>query len=340
MNQQVKYLIRLIVICLCSNCLYAQKNGTQKTEIILVGTFHSIPDSFASNWEKPYKLLLNCKADAIAGEWVMPDDPLSLAKAYDSNYRQWFDSIMLNWEGKLVNPSDSIAHYNKLINQKASPIYRYKLWRYYYLNIDMGNAEYQLFHLIKGDQNWLLNFDSSSYAAKAFLKNMRRAVVRHKNSEHHNLVFPLAKQLGINYIYPTDDKSTYSYQSNAYGRIVNALSGTEPFKEFESFWQQYIQKEATFLRNSNAFEQINSLQWVDSTDIGQVRILSATNNTHTRDFANIWYFRNKNIARRVAEAATKSKARRMIVVYGNMHVYPVKKYLEEMGYTVKLLGDL
>ena len=314
--------------------------SAQKTEIVLVGIVHQIPDSFSNNWLQPYQQLLQYKADAIAVEWLMPDDPLSQFKSYDANYRYRFDSVMVKWEGKVINPVDSLAYYTRLLQKNNDPFYRYKLWQYHYLNIDIGNAEYQLFHLMKNDQSWLSHFDSSGYAAKAFLKSLRRSATWLKNTEHHNLVFPLAKQLGINYLYPTDDKSTFSYQSDAYGRLSNALAGTDAFKQFESFWQQYNQKEAALIRKGNAIEHINQPSWIDSTDMGQVRILYATNNTHARDYANIWYFRNKNLARRIAEAATKSKAKKMIVVYGNIHLYPIKKFLEEMGYNVKLLGDL
>jgi hypothetical protein len=320
--------------------LHLTNVSAQKTEIVLVGIVHQMPDSFSNNWSKAYQKLLQYKADAIAVEWLQPDDPLSHVKYFDANYRHRFDSVMLKWEGKLINPSDSIVRYTTLLQQKKEAFYRYKLWQYYYLNIDMGNAEYQLFQIMHGDQSWFSHFDSSSYPAKAFLRSLRRSATRLKNTEHHNLVFPLAKQLHINYLYPTDDNSTFSYQSDAYGRLSNALKGTEELKQFESFWQAYSQNEATLIRKGNVIERINQPSWIDSTDIGQARILYATHNTHARDYVNIWYFRNKNLARRIAEAATKSKAKKMIVVYGNIHVYPIKKYLEEMGYRVKLLGDL
>jgi len=332
--------MRLSLFILGFLLLQLPKISAQKTEILLVGIVHNIEDSFPNNWSKPYQLLSKYKADAIAVEWLMPDDPLSQFKSEGNNYRSRFDSVMLKWEGKFINPTDSISHYTKRLEKEDNPFLRFKLWQYHYLNIDIGNAEYQLFHLMKGDQKWLSGFDSSGYAAKALLRSLRRSSTRLKNTEHHNLVFPLAKQLRIPYLYPTDDNSTFSYQSDAYGRIANTLTGTDGFKQFEAFWKHYNTKEAALKKQGEVIMRINQPSWIDSTDLGQVGILYATNNTHARDYANIWYFRNKNIARRIAEAATKSKAKKMIVVYGNVHVYPLKKFLEEMGYNVKLLGDI
>ena len=105
----------------------------QQPEILLIGVFHEIPADQRCNWEKPLKKLLQYKPDQIAVEYMMPEDPLSLNKAYGPTYRSWFDSVMLRWEGKRVNIKDSIARYVKLIQQSDIPFYRAKLWQYHYL---------------------------------------------------------------------------------------------------------------------------------------------------------------------------------------------------------------
>lgn len=320
--------------------LHQHYASAQQSEILLVGVLHEIPETQKCNWEKPYQQLFRYKPDQVAVEWMMPDDPLSLNKAYGPTYRSKFDSIMLQLEGGRVNIKDSIALYSKRLQQNANPYFRFKLWQYYYLNIDIGNAEYQLFCVLNGSNAWMSSFDSSGSAAKFFLRNLRRAKSDMKNTEHYNMVFPLALAMGIELLYPTDDKSTYTYQSGAFGRLAEALKGTAVYKKMEAFWQRYTATENEQKKNCDAVTFINRKEWLDSTDVGQVRILSEADHSDVRDYATIWYYRNKSIAKRINEAVIKSKAKRMAVFYGNMHIYPLKMYLEEMGYKVKLLSDL
>lgn len=314
--------------------------SAQKTTITLVGVMHELPENQTCNWEKPLQKLLAYKPDQIAVEWMMPDDPLSLHKAYGPTYRTRFDSIMLHWDGKRVNIKDSISRYIKLLQQREDPFLRAKLWQYHYLNIDMGNAEYQLYRILQVKKTWLTNYDSSGYAAKALLKNLRRAEMDMKNTEFYNLVFPLATAMNLSVVHPTDDKSTYTYQSNAFERLAEALEQTAPYKKMEAFWKRYMATEDEQKQKCDAISFINRKEWLDTTDVGQVRILAEADHSDANDYATIWYYRNKSIAKRISEAVIRSKAKRMTVFYGNMHIYPLKKYLEEMGYQVKLLADL
>lgn len=324
-----------IFLFLCSFQLLAQK-----PEIVLVAVFHELPAHQKCNWEKPLEKLLRYKPDAIAVEYMMPDDPLSLNKAYGPTYRSWFDSVMLRWEGKRINTRDSITRYVKLIQQSDKPFYRAKLWQYYYLNIDMGNADYQLFRIMQAKDNWLNSFDSTGYAAKAFLKNLRRSKINMNLTEFHNLVFPLASAMHMSTVHPTDDKSTYTYQSETFGRLAEALEQTPAYKKMEALWKRYAITEEEQKKKCDAVTFINRKEWLDTTDAAQVRIINETEHPDAKDFEIIWYYRNKSIAKRISEAVIRSKAKRMAVFYGNMHIYPLKMYLEEMGYKVKLLGDL
>lgn len=312
----------------------------QQPEIVLVGVFHEIPESQKCNWEKPLKNLLRYKPDQIAVEYMMPEDPLSLNKAYGPTYRSWFDSVMLRWEGKKVNIKDSITRYLKLIQQSDKPFYRAKLWQYHYLNMDIGNADYQLFRIMQVKDTWFNTFDSTGYAAKAFLKNLRKATKSMKLTEFHNLVFPLATAMNMPTIHPTDDKSTYTYQSETFGRLAEALEQTPAYKKMEAMWQRYTITEEEQKKKCDAITFINRKEWLDTTDVAQVKIINETEHPDAKDFEVIWYYRNKSIAKRINEAVIKSKAKRMAVFYGNMHIYPLKMYLEEMGYKVKLLDDL
>jgi len=315
---------------------FAQK----KTEIVLIGIFHDLPDSLQCTWAKTYQKLVRYKPDQIAIEYDMPDDSASLVHYLGPNYRALWDSVALAWIGQKINAADSIKHYSRLLSQKNNPKFRLQLWKYYHLGTDMGNRDYQTYLIEKEWDTYSTLVDTTQTWGKAFYTQHKSTVKRRKNGEFFNLVFPLARKYNIAYLYPTDNKVTYPAQSEAYGAFAEALENTEDWKKYEAYWQKFIADEAVQKANCTGLEFINSEAWIDHTDFGQTRILAHLKNPDYAEYVNVWYQRNESIASRIIAAAQLSKAKKMVVFYGNMHLYPVKKYLEQQGFKVKLIGDL
>ncbi|RYU93896.1 hypothetical protein EWM59_19850 [Emticicia agri] len=317
-----------------------QKTKDTRPEFLLIGTFHYIPDSLSCNWSDAYRKLLQYKPDQIAVEEVMPTDEASLIQNYTKNYRAVWDSLILVWVGKHINPADSIRHYTTLLSVKENPKHRLQLWKYYHLGLDMGNRNFQNYLIAQNSRQYESLIDTTKGWDKYFWTRYKRMIEDKKDSEFFKLIYPLAIKSGITYLYPTDDRITFPIQSEAYSKFAEELEGTAAMKKLENFWAEYKKAETAQLRQCNAMLAINSKEWVAKTDYGQAHILDDTHNKHYKAYADVWYQRNLSIANRIIAAARQSKAKKMAVFYGNMHIFPVKKYLEEKGYKVKLLEDI
>jgi hypothetical protein len=320
--------------------LNAQKIEETKPEFLLVGTFHYIPDSLSCNWQSTYQKLLRYKPDQIAVEEVIPTDEASLMQNYTKNYRATWDSLTLIWVGKKINPTDSIRHYTVLLNAKENPKHRLQLWKYYHLGLDIGNRNFQNYLIAQNIHQYKSILDTTKGWDQYFWTRYKRMIEDKKDSEFFRLVYPLAMQYGITYLHPTDERVTFPLQSEAYGRFSDELAGTTAMQKFEGFWKDFIQTETAHLKKCNALSFVNSREWLKNTDYGQAHILDDTGSVYYKAYADVWYKRNRSIANRIITAAKQSKAKKMAVFYGYMHIFPVKRFLEEQGYKVKILGDI
>ncbi|MDX1940637.1 MAG: DUF5694 domain-containing protein [Saprospiraceae bacterium] len=306
------------------SCSTSQK-GTfkdKKTEVLLVGVIHYIPDSLSCNWQSVYDKILRYKPDQISVEYIIPSDSASLTFSLGENYRSTWDSLTLAWQ------------------EKKNESQRIELWKSYHLNLDFANRDYQTYLLYKNMPPNLPFIDTIGEFKKFFNDRHKRLIAARKESEFFNLVFPLADALDIPYLYPTDERAYNLAQSEAYVQWDAELKNTAYMEKLNSFWKEFNETEAAQILTCNAIEFVNSRDWLEKSDYGQAQILHDTNNKYYKEYVNVWYKRNESIANRIIEASRASKARKMAVFYGYMHIAPVKKYLERQGFTVKLIGDL
>ncbi len=311
-----------------------------KPQILLVGVYHNFPDSQQCNWKTTYDKVLRFHPDQIAVEYDLPGDTVSLKKYLGESYPQVWDSVMLSWIGKRIKPKDSVVHYQKMLSTDASIQNRLELWKYYHLQADMGNRDFQSY-LIQSDwEQYAPLLDTTDRWQNTFYQRHTSIVKRRKNGEFFNLVFPLAKELNISYLYPTDYKGTYEEQSNAFEALAKSLENTKEWDDymeaFKGFSQELDQKATECL----GLEYTNTEPWLAKSDHVQAQILSDLKNPNFDAYVAVWYKRNQEIANRIQAAIQVSDAKRMAVFYGQMHIYPVRKYLEEMGYRVLLLEEL
>lgn len=339
--KRVKFSNYIFILFLLIFSVSCTASKDEKTEILLVGVFHSIPDSIgACNWQPTYQKLVAYQPDQIAVEEVAPNDTASLRHSLGENYRHLFDSITLAYTGSKINVSDSIRTYYDLLLEKDDPVLRLQLWKYYHLGLDMGNRDFQTFQIAQNFNDYVHYLDTAKAWDESFLKKYERFVSGTRNSEFFNIIYPLAMKMGINYLYPTDDKITYPIQSEVFERFSDELEGTEYMNRMNLFWEDFNKTEAQQLAKCNGLAFVNSSAWIEKTDYGQAHILDDANNVAYKKYVEVWYQRNASIAERIIKAANESEAKKMAVFYGYMHVAPVKKQLEDRGYVVKLIGDL
>jgi len=87
LNKTLNLLLIVSVILLLTNLSAgAQKQPKEKTEVLLCGTIHYMPDSLKQNWVEFRKFLEDYKPDAICVEYRMPTDSVSLMQADGENY--------------------------------------------------------------------------------------------------------------------------------------------------------------------------------------------------------------------------------------------------------------
>lgn len=325
-----------IIFCIAFYGITAQK----LPEFLLVGVFHRIPDSLACNWATTYQKIQRYHPDQIAVEEVIPSDTASLYHSIGEGYVPIWDSLVIAWEGKKINVRDSIGRYQQLLRKFERPEWRLNLWKYYHLGLDLGNREYQTYLIYKNQESYLAQLDTNSQWGKAMWIRYQRTIRFKKESEFFNLIYPLAQALDIKYLYPTDNRITFTAQSEAYEKYSSALEGTDAQSRADSFWKNFVDTEQREIKNCQALSFVNSPEWLQNTDYGQAHLLDDLKLAAYAEYTRVWYARNESIAERMIEAAIKSRAKKMVAFYGYMHISPVKKYLEARGYQVKLIGDL
>lgn len=330
----------IVILFLVMTVTSCKQKKESVPEVLLVGTFHQIADSLNCNWQNAYQKILRYKPDQIAVEYNHPHDSISHVSSMGRNWSKRLDSLKLLWDGRHSSTIDSLSKYERISQKKEDLETRLQLWKYYYLNADFGNRDYQsyLIHMESNDDikslNTSGNFDS-------LFQKRHQAIVRHrKESEFFNLVFPLAYNLNIAYVAPTDNKSTYAVQSDAYVKWSEGIKDSLAWKKYNSLWNDFNQGYNAKLVDCNALEFVNSEDFLKRSDFLQAHIFDDLNNEDFKAYTDVWYKRNGLIGDNIIKLIETKNAKKVAAFYGFMHVYPVKKYLEEKGYKVKLLGHL
>lgn len=328
----ISFVVSLLVVFSCRH--------EEKPQILLVGVYHSFPDDQQCNWKTTYDKILRFHPDQISVEYDPPGDTISLKKYLGEDYLQVWDSVMLSWIGKRISPIDSVVHYQKLSIANTTIKSRLELWKYYHLHADMGNRDFQSYLIQCEWQRYAPVIDTTGRWLNAFYHRHTATVNRRKNGEFFNLVFPLAKELNLSYLHPTDYKGTYEEQSNAFEALAKSLENTKEWGDYMAAFKKFSEELDQKATECLGLEYTNTEPWLAKSDHLQAQFLSDLKNPNFDAFAAVWYKRNQEIANRIHSAIQVSGSKRMAVFYGQMHIYPIRKYLEEMGYHVLLLEEL
>jgi hypothetical protein len=312
----------------------------QKPSILLVGVMHQIPDSLECNWKYAFESVLRFRPDQIAVEYVHPNDSASQIYYLGHDFRRTWDSMAMAWSTPMQNLADRVSHFRQRFAASKSVSDQVQLWKYLHLQTDMANRDYTSYLLLQQQSTEALLADTSSPFHRYLSTRLQRLKINSSQSEFFRLVFPIDSQLGISYLYPTDYKVTYPLQSEAYGRFSEALANTSDLAGYESFWNRFNYAIDSAMATCAVFAFTNNQAWLQQSHYGQCQLLEYTGNVDFKEYVRVWLLRNKIIAQHIIAACKDSKAKRMAVFYGNMHVAPVKMYLEQEGYEVLLLSDL
>ncbi|MBK9075321.1 MAG: hypothetical protein IPL77_10125 [Flavobacteriales bacterium] len=329
-------LLALVPLILCAGCSPSGPT-TAEPEVLLVGVVHQLPDSLSCNWKSAYDKVLRYAPDAMAVEHVPTVDTLSLAHFFGEDFKDYRDSVIVSWEGRRL----SLEEMNTLRNTPPagadSTARLMHQWRYAALMLDMANRDQASFQLRNVDVSRLA--DTSTAFGRAFVKRHERILGYMRTTEFGNLVHPLAAVLGIEHLYPTDERRYNAEQSLAYQAFAEKLDSAG-LAAYGQLWAKFNAAEAEAMQQCTVLDRVNTHAWIARGDSLQTKALAAWGDADFAAFVRAWEARNSSIADRIIAAAEADQAQRIAAFYGYIHVAPVKRALEAKGYRVKVLDDL
>jgi len=333
-------LIFFAVLPLTNLSAGAQKQSKEKTEVLLCGTIHYIPDSLKQNWAGFRKFLEEYKPDAICVEYRMPTDSVSLMQADGENYAKINDSLAKVWNIDMANAETRIKELYTTLKQTDEWEKRIELYQLLYVHADFGNANFQAWRAHQAIS--ILPEEKRNEISKIHpvYKKIEWLVRNLKNNEYHNVVFPLAAEFKIDYLIPVDDRTYNMRFSIAYTKAYDEVAGTKFEDKAKTFWEQFIKDEANEIKKGNALMFVNSAAWIKRSDYAQTGLYESSGNRHHKDYVRYWNLRNKRVARNILDQINGKGFKRVLVFMGNLHIPNMKKYMkDEKSISLKAISD-
>ncbi|MEM8565251.1 MAG: DUF5694 domain-containing protein [Bacteroidota bacterium] len=292
---------RLFLIFLFSLAL---KTQAQEVEVLIFGTFHRFQEEYleSQNFKQIQDNLFSFKPDIICIESIPIDDSLSMMEIWPKSGK-YADTL----KAQLASGQyDSVATPLQL---KAA-----ELWSDY----DFWNAYYYWDSLAVGQ------------SPGSFSPYHRNLVF----SEYGNIVFPLARKLGVPSFYNIDyrynEKTFLQSQNKAFKQLIFRLKW-KPVKTYLRLQKKTKKYEA----QGKLIPFVNSTEF--QNDFKQLidELPSRLKKSKEARFVKTyWHHRNKMMAQRIQAAAKGSGAKKVLVTVGSAHVGHIKLYLEKSGYLV------
>lgn len=318
----------------------AQGQQDKKPEILICGTIHHIPDSVNQNWNGYRKFLRDFRPDAICVEYRMPGDSISLMHADGERYQQIADSLATVWNTDTLNANKRIKDLYAALRLNDDWEKRIELFQLLYLEADFGNANFQawqaykLVSILPDDKKKEIRTRYPAY------KRMESIVKAIKNNEYSNVVFPLAVEFKIDYLYPVDDWTYNRRFSIAYMEAYEELEGTKFENKAKTFWEEFTKIESGEIAKGNGLMFVNSAAWQKKADYAQTGLYLSSGNIHHKDYVKYWNERNKKVGINILDQVKGKEYKRVAVFMGYLHIPNMKKYMKkEKSILLKTMSD-
>lgn len=325
----MKTLFLTLILLLLTATGYGQQ---QEIEIMLVGTQHVFTDSLKErqNFDKIRSRLVGYRPDIICIESVPVTDAASL-KEVRSGQMKVAERLRVEKEIGTYDLDERIGRLSSALKSRPQNLrFRSELANHLYANHDFWNAYYHYFvlnnHLSALSDSTGLKAVRASFALDSIHS---RVAKRQAKGEYGNIVFPVAKELGILSFHNTDYRAD---EQEFLKRVKKAAIGTlfnlKIFK-LKKLTKKMQQDMLLAEREGRLMEWINSEEQ-------QALYLDLIDNSHhflksknLRKAVDLWEFRNKVMAERIIAAARESGAERVMAAFGAFHLPFVKRYLEQ-----------
>lgn len=301
-------------------------------EIMLVGTQHVFTDSLKErqNFDQIRSRLVDYRPDIICIESVPVTDAASL-KEVRLTQMKVAERLRIEKEIATYDLDERIDRLLSALKSRPQNLkLRSELANHLYANHDFWNAYYHYFVLT----NNLLELKDTTglervRASFALDSIHSRVAKRQAKGEYGNIIFPVAKELGILSFHNIDYRADEAeFLKRAKKAAIGTLLNLKIFKlkKLTKKMQQDMlvaEREGRLMEWTNSEEQ--QALYLDLID-NSSRFLKSKN---LRKAVDLWEFRNKVMAERIIAAARDSGAKRIMAAFGAFHLPFVKRYLEE-----------
>lgn len=325
------FLLILLVIAV------QQSEAQQK--IALIGTKHKTPETELVQISPVKQAVLDYKPEVICVEYRKPEDSVSMRYLYGARHYKNQDSIRKAWKIPAKSDLKRINELFTTLRKQENLIQRMELRNIFYVRSDFGNSDYQAYLIMEA-----LKSDSSQAKAlrKRFPMFSQMKSLYHQRvagyDEYTYLVFPVAKELGVNYLNPIDDQSTNKLYSKFYDKLQRKDTIYEDRRPYldrvAAFWRNLnsLPPETNTWVYSNSPELIEELKYVDA-----YKLDALTTSRDVKMLNHYWTRRNKKMAVYIDQVAKKNPGKKVVVFFGASHVGPVYDEMKKINKKHQLL---
>jgi hypothetical protein len=325
----MKTLFLTLILLLITATGYSRQ---QEIEILLVGTQHVFADSLKErqNFDQIRSGLAGYRPDIICIESIPVTDAASL-KEVRSDQMAVAERLRIEKEIGTYDLDERIGRLLSALKSRPQNLrLRSELANHFYAKHNFWNAYYHYFVLNNilsgiGDITGLERV-RASFALDSIHS---RVAKRQAKGEYGNIIFPVAKELGILTFHNIDYRADeVEFLKRAKKAAIGTLFNLKIFK-LKKLTKKMQQDMLLAEREGRLMEWINAEEqqalYLDLID-NSPRFLKSKN---LRKAVDLWEFRNKVMAERIIAAAQDSGAKRVMAAFGAFHLPFIKRYLEE-----------
>ncbi len=347
----MKYFLWLLLLLGCCVCCKttqqpSESDAVKTTDILLIATAHDLRETPAEAVEAIKDTILAFKPEGFFVELPPADDKYANEVVF--NYSQNFALFhhLLHKKNIQIRLADSVIdQYQQLLLAKpGDPEYLGNLLHAYLLKFDISNAlyySYLLFSQYQKDDSVMAMLEQSLFSSDT-LDQYQLIITGQEKDEFSQIVFPVAKELGIRQLYgfdnrddeydynkalKTNDAELRLYIKEKYG-ITNEDSVKEKLEAILQTDQRkgYAQEEVFRFLNTEAYDANREAEYKHRID--------TIRSENSRNYLKFWMLRNQKMSNNIAQAIRDTGAKRVVVLVGAAHAWTLQQMLAERGYHI------
>lgn len=333
-------IVKIIASFCFSLSLLTSVAAQEKIQILVLGTSHYNEEKDSIKYKKVIEKLTNFKPDMVMGEFVSPEEYISLEP--DSYRRKMNDSTFLYYQKLNADIKPNKRKLEKDINRliKFPNLHqsRIELAGGLLNSYDLANAKYQIYILEALKKYHFNKEEAALYNTRlGGTETLIKRNLYQKTSEYSTIIFPLMQKLNLSTINPIDcqiydTKWTQAWRIVAYCmHFINRIAKMDETSEEAKIVQKIEQEKKLIYSKSDSlglhgYEYLNSSFNTEESDIinfyGGEKLFGFSKNypeKEVREMMKYWQLRNEGMASNIIKLAREKKGKRILVTAGSAH---------------------